>query len=62
MEDLIVEGIKENGCLKEGISRVRQFFFERDHELRTEKHFADIDRGSAGKRINIFIRKIQVAY
>jgi len=56
MEDVIVEGMKETGSLKEGISHLRNTFFAENHEARTEKHFADINRGSAGKRINMFLR------
>jgi len=56
MEDVIVEGMKETGSLKEGISHFRNSFFAEHHEARTEKHFADINRGAAGKRINMFLR------
>ena len=56
MEDIILEGVKREGSLKEGISRFRQLFFAEDHEARTEKHFADVNRGAAGKRINMFLR------
>jgi uncharacterized protein (TIGR02757 family) len=38
------------------ISRARRLFFEPDHPARTEKHFADPARGSAAKRINMFLR------
>lgn len=38
------------------ITRARRLFFEADHPARTEKHFADPARGSAAKRINMFLR------
>jgi uncharacterized protein (TIGR02757 family) len=38
------------------ISRARKLFFEIPHPLRSEKHFADPNRGSAAKRINMFLR------
>ena len=38
------------------ISRARRLFFEPEHPARTEKHFADPARGSAAKRINMFLR------
>jgi uncharacterized protein (TIGR02757 family) len=38
------------------ISRVRAHFFEPGHLQRTEKHFSDPSRGSAAKRINMFLR------
>lgn len=56
MEDLIVEGKKNNGTLKSGISFLRNSFFYLPHELRTEKHFADVMSGAAGKRLNMFLR------
>jgi uncharacterized protein (TIGR02757 family) len=56
MEDVILEGMNETGSLKEGISHLRDSFFAEHHEARTEKHFADINRGAAGKRINMFLR------
>jgi uncharacterized protein (TIGR02757 family) len=56
MEDVIVEGMKETGSLKDGISHFRNMFFLMPHEKRAEKHFADIRAGAAGKRLNMFIR------
>jgi len=56
MEDLIVEGKNNNGTLKSGISFLRNSFFYLPHELRTEKHFADVMSGAAGKRLNMFLR------
>ncbi|MFM2208200.1 MAG: hypothetical protein RL213_2175, partial [Bacteroidota bacterium] len=38
------------------ITRARHKFFELKHPQRTEKHFADPSRGSAAKRINMFLR------
>jgi len=56
MEDIILEGVRKGGSLKEGISHFRQVFFNEDHQTRTEKHFADVNRGAAGKRLNMFLR------
>lgn len=56
MEDVILESIKNNGSLREGLSYLRKIFFSEDHEVRTEKHFADIMSGAAGKRLNMFLR------
>ena len=56
MEDLIVEGMKGSGNLKDGISHLRNFFFCESHQRRTEKHFADVNGGAAGKRLNMFLR------
>ena len=56
IEEVILEGMEDNGTLREGIYHLRNLFFSLPHEARTEKHFADIMSGAAGKRINMFIR------
>ena len=56
MEDIILEGMKETGSLKEGLSNFREQFFSISHQKRTEKHFADVMTGAAGKRLNMFLR------
>lgn len=56
LEDIILEGIQENGSLKDGLSLFRTRFFELQHKKRTEKHFADVRGGAAGKRLNMFLR------
>ena len=42
--------------LQEAITNVRARFFEIPHPKRSEKHFSDPSRGSAAKRINMFLR------
>jgi uncharacterized protein (TIGR02757 family) len=56
MEDAIVEGITEGGSVKDGLSHLRTNFFSIPHEKRAEKHFADVNGGAAGKRLNMFLR------
>jgi uncharacterized protein (TIGR02757 family) len=56
MEDVITEGMKETGSIREGICHLRNEFFSVPHEKRSEKHFADVMSGAAGKRLNMFIR------
>jgi uncharacterized protein (TIGR02757 family) len=56
MEEILLEGMKSNGSLKDGITHLRNCFFLLPHPLRTEKHFADINKGAAGKRLNMFLR------
>lgn len=38
------------------IAYFRNIFFNMDHPVRTRKHIPDINKGSAGKRINLFLR------
>jgi len=56
IEDVILEGMKESGSLREGLSYFRKQFFSLSHEKRAEKLFADIMAGAAGKRLNMFLR------
>ena len=56
MEDVILEGMKSGKSLKDGLTHLRKQFFALPHPARTEKHFADVHSGSAGKRLNMFLR------
>jgi len=56
MEDVVLHGMKDSGSVKEGLSYLRSTFFSLYHEKRNEKHFADVTGGSAGKRLNMFLR------
>ena len=56
MEDVIIQGMKTSGSVKEGLSFLRLTFFSLPHASRNEKHFADVMGGSAGKRLNMFLR------
>ena len=56
MEDVIVQGMGDARSLVSGLSDLRSLFFSDHHEKRTEKHFADVMSGSAGKRLFMFLR------
>jgi TIGR02757 family protein len=56
MEDVILQGMKASGSVKEGLSHLRSIFFSLPHAIRNEKHFADVTGGAAGKRLNMFLR------
>ena len=56
MEDVILEGMKTNNTLRDGLTHLRKRFFALSHQTRTEKHFADVQSGAAGKRLNMFLR------
>ncbi|AWG26681.1 TIGR02757 family protein [Flavobacterium kingsejongi] len=47
---------QKDGYLHNAISQLKQKFFEIEHEQRTHKHIADPLRGSAAKRIHLFLR------
>ncbi len=46
----------KNNSVKEGIAGLRKTLLETPHLKRSEKHIANPDRGSAAKRINMFLR------
>jgi uncharacterized protein (TIGR02757 family) len=56
IEDVLLHGIRKGGSLRAGLSYFRSEFFSDTHSLRTEKHFADVMGGAAGKRLNMFLR------
>jgi uncharacterized protein (TIGR02757 family) len=56
IEEIIIEGMKSTGSVKDGLSHFRTFFFSAPHHSRTEKHFANVNSGAAGKRLNMFMR------
>ena len=47
---------KENQSLQTTISAYKSIFFELEHLTRTQKHVSDPLKGSAAKRINMFLR------
>jgi uncharacterized protein (TIGR02757 family) len=44
------------GSLKDSMAGFRRVFFSAPHFSRTKKHLADPERGSAAKRLNMFLR------
>lgn len=47
---------QQPGSLQPAIHEVRRVFFELPHNKRTEKHISDPFKGSAAKKINMFLR------
>lgn len=56
LEQVFASGYQENNSIKESISRFREVFFSLDHLHRTRKHVPDPQKGSASKRINMYLR------
>ena len=42
--------------MQPAISKFKELFFELPHQSRTQKHVSDPNKGSAAKRINMFLR------
>ena len=47
---------QQSDSLQTAISEFKSVFFELSHPKRTEKHVSDPNKGSAAKRINMFLR------
>lgn len=47
---------QKDGYLHNAITQLKNHFFEIEHQPRTQKHIADPSRGSAAKRIHLFLR------
>ena len=47
---------QEKNTLQPAITKLKELFFEIEHQKRTEKHISNPSTGSAAKRINMFLR------
>lgn len=55
LEDIFFR-FQQNDSLQPAIHQLHEVFFEISHPKRTVKHLADPNKGSAAKRINLFLR------
>ena len=55
LEQVFVNHAEKNS-LQKSIHKFKQIFFEIEHLSRTQKHISDPNKGSAAKRINMFLR------
>ena len=46
---------RKHGNIRETLIDFRKIFFECDFPLRTDKHIADVSKGAAGKRLNMYL-------
>ncbi len=56
LEDILIEATGKDLSLKEALSYLRDRFFSLNYNRRTLKHFANVEAGAAGKRLNMFLR------
>lgn len=56
LHEVFYSKYKENNRIDEAIQHFRNIFFELSHERRTEKHIGNIEKNSALKKINMFLR------
>lgn len=59
--ETIFETNKTSDSLQPAIHELHKIFFELPHERRTERHVSDPFKGSAAKKINMFLQIIKVA-
>ncbi len=55
LENLFTQNATSNS-IQPAISKFKSHFFELSHPTRTQKHISDPNKGSAAKRINMFLR------
>ncbi len=56
LEEVFAEGFKKDKTVKSAIAYFREVFFSlEDYPQRTLKHISDVNKGSAAKRINMFL-------
>lgn len=56
MEDILLEAGTPETCLKDSLIHLHKVFFSVPHRPGSERHLSDISKGSAGKKLNMFIR------
>ncbi|TCO09644.1 TIGR02757 family protein [Natronoflexus pectinivorans] len=56
LEELFLIGYKTNQCIFDALVYFRQFFTSFSPMPRTGKHLANVEKGSAAKRFNMFLR------
>lgn len=56
IESIINTEYITNKSIKEAMNHFRDMFFSLPHQKRTEKHFASVEKNSAAKRLNMYIR------
>ena len=56
LEHIFVKSYTQNKDIKDSIIDFRNIFFEIDYPKRTTKHLANVEKNSAAKRVNMFLR------
>ncbi|GLU45069.1 TIGR02757 family protein [Allomuricauda sp. NBRC 101325] len=54
--ELVFTDHQTKDSMQPAISKFKEIFFELPHQNRTQKHVSDPNKGSAAKRINMFLR------
>ena len=55
LKKVFENGFQKSQNIKDTLIEFRKIFFACDFPLRTKKHIADVERGAAGKRLNMYL-------
>lgn len=56
LEKVFTDGFQKDNTIFSALVHFRKIFFELEHEPRTKKHVSEVEKGSAAKRLNMFLR------
>lgn len=56
LEKVFTNGFQKDHTIFSALVYFRKIFFELEHERRTEKHVSEVEKGSAAKRLNMYLR------
>lgn len=56
IENIVTSAYAEKRLIRDAFQIFREIFFQLPHENRTEKHFSDIEKNAACKRLNLYLR------
>lgn len=56
LEAVFLKGYQTTNQITDALIYFREVFFTTDHLKRTQKHVANIQKGSSGKRLNMYLR------
>lgn len=55
LKNVFESAFRKHGNIRETLIDFRKIFFECNYPLRTTKHIADVSKGAAGKRLNMYL-------
>lgn len=56
LEQVFTQGFRKDESIFSALVHFRKIFFELEHQHRTEKHVSNVEKGAAGKRLNMYLR------
>lgn len=56
LEKIVTDSYRNNGNIKDTLADFRKVFFSIDYPERSNRHFSNVNKNSAAKRLNMFLR------